>query len=187
MEALENSSLSDELVCQALVTMATEYRVIRNFAVGKCDESVRLLSALQALRGLSPPSETSLVECVESFATKLQEKYGKRVISAASKILWMRFRSPVIIYDSLASECLAGKAGLARDPSYEDFCFAWRRAFEAEAPLIKEACKDLVQIKKFTLVSELGDSVLQDIVNKPWFMERVFDHALVNSSLTDRF
>ena len=78
---------------ECLVEVATAYGVIRNF---KKTAGPRLAAAYKALRRVGLPTRDDRVETVENMMGELQREYSKNLLSAASKFLWMRFKSPKI-------------------------------------------------------------------------------------------
>jgi hypothetical protein len=65
-------------------------------------------------------------EKVALLAERFKEKFTRASISAASKLLWLKHRTPFIIYDSRATVAL----GFARKPTYADYYAEWRRNYE---------------------------------------------------------
>lgn len=182
MLALRDKDRSDREICKALAMMAVKYSIIRNFSSKNCNEEFRLASVLEELRRTQKPvSDEDAIECVVSFADRLKELYGQRLLSAASKILWMQYQSPVIIFDSLAWGCLIRYAELASSASYSEYCRIWREEYKRTASQVRKACDDLIDFKQFTLASKFDDASLRNLVDNEWFRERVFDHALVLS------
>ena len=162
---------------KCLVEMATYYGVIRTLKV--TGEELRLQAAYDKVSEIQPPTVTDAAAKVEDLARALESVYGKTPWSAASKFLWMRFRSPIVIYDSIASRWLC-KHGTYSDDSYENYCKAWLSKYCELEDQIREACAEIVAIKKFTLAYETPDSELSEWTSSRWFMERVFDHYMLN-------
>jgi hypothetical protein len=46
---------------------------------------------------------------------------------------------------------------------------------------IREVCAGLKSVKKFTRACELSDERLSEWTTSRWFMERVFDHFMLNA------
>jgi hypothetical protein len=175
---------------EQLLKLAKEYILIRSF---RKDERPRMKLALDALlRFKRPSNNTDAVASVDKLADLLKEGYGQRLLSAASKFLWMRFKSPIVIYDSLGHQWLSREKGLRADAGYGAFCGAWRAAYRQYSTEVAEACRELgatKEIRQFTLAGEainlgrLDDQEFDALVLKPWFQERVFDHAVISAPL----
>jgi hypothetical protein len=182
--SLQDKELSVEGVCESLAAMASAYGVSRNFATSETAGSIRFKPVLEALYEVQKPTtEDDSVGCVLSFVEELRRITGKTLLSAASKFLWMRFQYPIIIYDSLTWTHFV-REGFLSDTrsSYGDFCFAWRTEFKSALTSIENACREVVPFKRFTLAADMDDDDLTALTSSLWFQERVYDHALVNTS-----
>ncbi len=182
------AALSDELrsekeVCGELTAMATYYRIIRNFSSTACEEPFRLSPVLTELRPLKlPASDEAAIALVDAFVDALTKHYDRRLISAATKILWMRFQSPIVIYDSLAWGALAKRGLLKGSDGYREYLYAWRAAYQPIEDDVRSAAHELVAIKRFTLAADTRDQDLSKLVSNDWFCERVFDHWLISGA-----
>jgi hypothetical protein len=163
---------------ECLVKVANSYKVIRTLR--KTGESPRLKAAYEALQATGPLENGNVVSVVDTFATALCEIYGTFALSAASKFLWMRFRSPVIIYDSIVSKWLSKNCNDYLDEDYSSYHRIWSRKYQQYEEQIREACAELKSIKKFTHACEVSEDQLSEWTTSPWFMERVFDHYMLN-------
>jgi hypothetical protein len=156
---------------------ATYYKVIRNFKRIKGEE--RLDGALTALDEVSQPITDDTVDsAVEGLATALQSIYGMNVISAASKFLWLRHQSPVVIYDDRAIQCLRSCGCHFGQCDYSGYRREWRRQFFGQEPAIREACADLPRVKEFALPHPTPDKEFGNLIGCRWFHERIFDTFL---------
>jgi hypothetical protein len=181
IESLQSTALTDDEVCEALSKMATDYGISRNFSDVERLEWRRYRPVLQVLRTASPPAEDDGVDCVLLFEMELKRITGKDLLSAASKMLWMRFKHPIVIYDSLTWKYFVGR-GVLNDTksSYGQFCSEWRAEFDRKLPEIQQACRELIPFRRFTLAKDMDATKLEEITGSLWFHERVFDHAIVN-------
>jgi hypothetical protein len=175
---------STEEGTRVLVETASYYGVARTLR--KTNETSRMDLAYRALQDTQFTDGDNVVGLVEDFAKSLQAAYGLYALSAASKFLWMRFRSPVVIYDSVVSEWLHKNCGYSYD-GYRSYYDLWSAKYLDSAEQIKHACAELTEaaVKKFTLACEISDEELADWTTSRWFRERVFDHymiALINTS-----
>jgi hypothetical protein len=165
---------------KTLIEAANYYRVIRTFK--RSQESDRLQDAYQELSGTGFLSRSDVTKTVCEFAKSLKEKYGLFALSAASKFLWMRFRSPIVIYDSLVRNYLGQRQSEFSDEVYKSYYLAWRTKYEENHERVREACGCLIAIKKFTRASGIEDEKLFEWTTSEWFMERVFDHYMLNNT-----
>jgi hypothetical protein len=96
----------------------------------------------------------------------------------------MRFRTPIVIYDSLVGAYLAAENRGYDNRTSESFHSAWRENYLRNQKAIRAACDELISIKKFTLASGCEDEDVSNWTNSEWFRERVFDHFMqINSPL----
>lgn len=164
----------DRLAC--LRRAATYYKVARNFPLRDED---RLSGALAALDAIGPSiTDANVDSAVGDLAAKFQSTYGTLAISAASKFLWLRYKSPVIIFDGRAVRCLQKRdrtCDLSEYPAYREL---WRRRFAERASTIRSACARLLQVKTFSLAYEMPEVQFVKLVESTWFHERVFDTYL---------
>jgi hypothetical protein len=146
------------------------------------------MAALQEVA--RPASREHAIEAVYAYARELQRRYPPNLpLSAASKFLWMRFKRPVIIYDSKAFEYLKKRHKLPDEPAdtfYERFCEAWQQEYEKVEHAIRVACGELVAIRRFTLAGpgsdgHIANRELREWTSSAWFRERVFDHSMLNA------
>ena len=113
----------------------------------------------------------------EDFEKEYPKKHGKEKVSAASKFLWIRCQSPVVIRDTNAFEYLIEGCG-GKLPDYAAYWKEWRKQFAKQKARIRSACAELVHVKEFSLAKDMSKAELESIVGKRWFNERVFDKFL---------
>lgn len=157
---------------------AAYYQVIRNFAE-KYDQGERMGKALDALDELEGPITSDNVDTnVNRLAGLLKSAYKQTLQSAASKFLWIRFRSPIIIYDERARRGLKLAAKINRLGSgYGKYRKAWLKLFEKEKTAINSAHDGLSTLKDCA-PSDKDAAQLDSLLRSPWFHERVFDKYL---------
>jgi hypothetical protein len=100
---------------------------------------------------------------------------GVRALSFSTKALWLRFRSPIIIYDSRSREalCCAQNCGL------EAFSHEWQKAYLKARAAIGTACRQLPTVAKFSVSgNHVTRKAIADLISQEWFKERVFDSWL---------
>jgi hypothetical protein len=169
---------SADLGARELAKAATYYGVARTLK--KTNEEPRLMGAYEELGKTRLLEENEVPEVVERFAEKLHTIYGTHALSAASKFLWLKFRSPVVIYDSMVSKWICKNCEY-RDDGYANYFKYWHEKFPEYEERIKEACAELVTpiVKGFTLACDVADDQLSEWTTSRWFRERVFDHFMM--------
>ena len=118
------------------------------------------IDAVENLKGFVDP-----VEAVAHVRDHLKDSYRRTLSVAASKILWFKFKSPIVICDSRAMNAL-GLKGNRRN--YEHFYPLWRERFKSEKATIAKACDKFAE----------ANPKHKSMISKPWFRERVFDTRL---------
>ena len=188
MEVLAFTRASEpeaEVACKELISVAKHYDIIRNFKVEK--GTARLLPAWNALKEMAKPvSREDAKAHVSQLVAKLKPTYGRDLWSAASKILWMRFKRPIVIFDSITWEWMCVKGECPRGGGYDSFYDAWLRKFDENKVEIRAVCEELKELStatKFFGSEKPTQQEFEATVSSGWFAERVFDHALLNDSL----
>lgn len=155
---------------------AKYYKVTRNFPID--NEEHRLQGALELLKSnRGRPTKENVCKKVDQLALAFGDRYGKNAVSAASKFLWLRYKSPVVIFDSRAKKWLK-KNGYKVPANYEGYRTQWLAAFSDHRVRIEEACAALVNVQDFSMAFESSAEEIALLVNSPWFQERVFDKYL---------
>ena len=174
IKRLSSESVDEQLA--GLHRAATYYKVIRNFKNG--NEDIRLNNALSALMAVPQITQLNVSNSVISLAQIYEEQYEQHNLSAASKFLWLRFKSPIIIFDSRALKCLYKIGNIKRKCSYDEYRLEWLRNYSIYKDDIESACKKLVIHKNYSLANNISDEELSIITSNQWFKERVFDKFL---------
>jgi len=177
---------------KCLAAAATHYSVIRGFKIDPSEQRLEhLLLALE--ERAQPGSDSEAISEVCALVESLKSFYSRELVSASSKFLWFRFRSPIVIYDSFAYEglrrsCLSfNKQGFNPNRHfvdrytdwYREYAEEWRRQYLSMRAIICHACGELPAFKKFTPAFDIEDSALHELVENEWFRERVFDSFLM--------
>lgn len=115
---------------------------------------------------------------VMALAECFSDRFGTTNISAASKLMWLRKRSPIIIYDSLARKALENE-GLAPRAKYPEYCEFWLDKFLSAEKSIIVSCNRLLEVKDFCSLWDVNKMESREIVQSQWFHERVFDMSLL--------
>ena len=149
------------------------FQVARTFT-GIRDDSkalsvAEMLGKAGARRGSSPEEKVAHLACL------FKKEFGSRNLSAASKLMWLRFREPFVILDSRAVDAIAAKVQVASFESYSHYVQAWRDQYTVAKPKIADACLRLESIKSHIGLWRESAITTESLVREPWFQERVFD------------
>lgn len=165
------SSLSDIGIRHALAY----FQVARNFKGLSQDLTTTSIirKALLSIRGNESLSADSKVE---KLASSLQSHFQKFNLSAASKLLWLSFRDPFVIYDNRAVTALSRNFKHKFSVrNYADYTKVWRTQYGYFESDITAAVKQLPKGRMFMPACLLSDEELLKLTDKTWFKERVFD------------
>ena len=121
-----------------------------------------VIDAVRNLDGFDDP-----IDAVAHVREELKDFYGRTLFVAASKILWFKFKSPIVICDSLTMNAL-GLRGNQR--GYEKFYPLWRERFKEDEAVIAKACDEFAKT----------NPKHEDVISEPWFRERVLDVCLLD-------
>jgi hypothetical protein len=156
---------------------ANYYKVARTLPV--IPEKRRLGRALESIDAVADSITADNVDAIVWELEKtFQSVYGKYALSAASKFLWIRHRSPVVIYDGQAYQTLKRLGPKFAAGSYKTYRRQWVRHFAEHIDAIQKACAGLHRVKDFSLAHDMPDSELAALAAERWFHERVFDKFL---------
>lgn len=150
------------------------FRVARNFK-NLSDEVAEKIST--ELLEVSDASNESYRSKVGKLATRFKDIFGQSNLSAASKLLWLRNRSPYLIYDSRAVNALRCLGNKFDKADYISYCEVWEGEYEGRSNAISLAAHGLVNLPR-TYTAAYGnkaDDELTNLVHSKWFIERVFD------------
>jgi len=125
-----------------------------------------------------PKGDDAVDASVCGLATAFKARFGNYAVSAASKFLWLRRRSPVVIYDGQAAECLWAHGGMFAPSDYPAYRREWRKQYSENRASIASACSELTRVRDFSLADLMPDSAFADLTSAEWFYERVFDKFL---------
>lgn len=120
-------------------------------------------------------SSSLYVDFVELTRARISQAYGGiDSLSAASKLLWLRFRHPIIIYDRNVRSALNIDS---RD--YESITISWLSEYRKYQSDIQAVCNNVDRYRRFI---KCGPTItkhqISDICNNEWFRHRVFDRYL---------
>jgi hypothetical protein len=193
IRALKQTVAERTAARQALRKMASSYQIARNFhgnAAETADDKEKAQhyeKALQILLSIGVVDCGNFVSQVDTLARRLGEQYPRRtksgetkppyLLSAASKFLWMRTQSPVLMYDRLA-ECWLG----SEYQHYQAFVDKWHLQYDLHRQTIEDVAPSIYEFRRFTEACDCNREELMSMLNSCWFQHRVFDHAIIASA-----
>lgn len=172
---------SDSVVqLKALKSGATFYKIARNLKTPELVESGSVYRYKQVLDVLNEVDREEIIHDPHTAINKVNKKisvaYGKKnLLSATTKFLWMKFRSPVYIYDSLSLAALEVPKN-----DIEAFRSKWVQSFEDQKDEIRDVCMNLKEVYQYSSAKELGKSAVSELSSSDWFLERVHDLYLID-------
>jgi len=174
-ERIFSSNKEDSL--SAFHSAAKYYKVTRNFPIDEGE--ARLQGALDLVKSDSSQlGENNVCEIVNNLALAFERRYGKNAVSAASKFLWLRHKSPVVIFDSRAKKWLDRNGYKVPANNYEGYRSQWLTAFSDNSKKIEEACAALMTVRDFSMAFDSSAEEVLSVTTSTWFEERVFDKYL---------
>lgn len=174
-QLLNSIEISDQL--SAVAKAVRSYKIARNLPkTGDSDVGMkRYLPVVEALSSISNDEfgEKSAVYLVSILGKKITNRYGRNVISLSSKLLWLRFRDKIVIYDNLVKSALKCRG------DYSDFYNRWNAKYMELSSEIDDACNNLPELSQCTLNPEITTPrYIREICCERWFKNRVFDILL---------
>ncbi len=173
-EALQGDDEAVKL--QALTEAATFYRVARNLPrAHDVDNGIpRYKPVLEVIDALAPNTflGTQLIPSIRGVMSQISERYGGRgVMSLTTKFLWLKMKSPIVIYDRQARNALGTNSG-----DIDAYYSRWREQFNLSCNEIDAACATLPRVHEYSVAPDLATPrYIEGIASQPWFKERVFD------------
>jgi len=145
---------------ETLQRCAGQFRIARNFPTKfDIERGIPRLNPVLVILDALPEHLRAdrLFDIVDVTSQRLATAYGMRVLlSAATKLLWLKYRDPVIIYDSQVRASLGVRAG-----DYPAYVRQWRALYSRRALGIRNAASR-IRIPGVPWKRE-------------WFRRRVFD------------
>jgi hypothetical protein len=174
-KALNSIDISDQL--SAVAKAVRSYKIARNLPkTGDSDVGVeRYLPVVKALSSISKDefSEKNAVDLVSILGKKITNRYGRNVVSLSSKLLWLKFRDKIVIYDNLVKSALKCRG------DYSDFYNKWNSKYMELSSEIDNACNKLPELSQCTLnPKSTTPGNIREICCERWFKNRVFDILL---------
>ena len=177
-DALTHGTEEEKLA--ALGPAANFYRIARNLpCTGDTEKGLpRYKPLLDVIDSVAPDDfADNTVERIYEVETVISEKYGdKNVLSLTTKILWLKIKTPIIIYDQQARVAIG-----TRDGDLSGYYAHWRKEFANQSDKIRAVCDKLTAMTNYTTDEKLATpDYIQDLTSRTWFRERVFDIYLWN-------
>jgi hypothetical protein len=161
----------------ALKKAAATFRVARNLRdehrVGEGEHKYEpVLAAIDRL-GREKFEGENLVAAVQFVEREISKSFGERnVLSLTTKMLWLKFQSPIIIYDGNAVRALKLKA---KPNDLASFYGRWRDEYRLHTAQIDEACEALPLAHTYCYDQQFTQQEIRNLASEQWFKERVFD------------
>ena len=172
-EALAGENEEKKLV--ALAEAAVHYSVARNLPKAFDVEKgiPRYKPVLDAIDNLDPITFQGdlLIPSIVEVKSQISGTYGgPDLISLTTKFLWLKMKSPVVIYDGRAMKALG-----AKPKNIEDYYSRWQKLFASFGNEISVACALLHKVPEYSAPHAATPQYIEGIASQPWFKERVFD------------
>lgn len=178
-EAL-HKSLSASSILEAGVAKALHYfQVARTFR-GLSDPESRGYIAARVLDRSKGLTAKNYVDRVNKLAGDFESEFGSNNLSAASKLLWLRARSPVLVYDKWARLVLE-RVYNCKIPDYKNYCEYWRNHYSENGADLQSVLNKFGNAQKYTALHSRSAKEFHEIISSEWFAERVFDMYLLTS------
>ena len=161
---------------KALADAAVFYKIARNLPTAFDEGIGRYKPVLDVIEALDPKKfqEPGLIDAIEDVHNRISEQYGgRRVISLTTKFLWLKMKSPIIIYDRRASNALHITVRDIRD--YRSYYAEWLRQFQLFSDEIDAACTSLSKAREYSAPNAPSSQDVENIASQHWFKQRVFD------------
>ena len=171
-EAIKENPSSDDL-----------RRAMRHFGVARnfkdISDNANADSVITALKDVGTDAALSPNEKVERLAAAFKVRFNHSNLSAASKLLWLRYRHPHIIFDARANSALKllNPEFDGRNRDYAEYASAWRTEFNKCHPEVCSAVEQLsgLQPSLQPFMPAGYESTKSIDPREFWFVERVFD------------
>lgn len=182
--ALRSKAMPRSERLQRLRRATWTYSVARNLRGGPKDDTparyAPLLQILDALPADLP--RRGYANVLDFTAHRIRRVYqaSNGLNSLSSKMLWLRFGPPFLVYDKRA------RTELGTPPDeLNEFEKAWRARFREDRPAITSACAQLPEVLPF-LPASVPHKEIRRVIQTRWFHESVLDQALWKDSAQDQ-
>ena len=158
---------------EALRKAMHHFRISRSFS-GVADNA----KANLIIDALDQANSGAPADNVHSLATRFKKEFDLFNLSAASKLLWWKHKSPYLIYDSQAVKTLRKLGHRFETRNYADYERSWRSAYDRYEGEIERAAASLIVLHPFIAHWHSTPDSIAELASQPWFKDRVFDMAL---------
>jgi hypothetical protein len=165
---------------ETLKEAAVFYRIARNIRKkdkkDKTADHYRPLLEILLRHTSVPQDDPGLIAELNSIEEKIFKEYKstKRLISFTSKLMWLRLKRPIVIYDSRARKALG-----TPESNLTAYYAKWRSEFSRHRSEIAKACASLGKVRQYSVdPAAATDPFLKTTADSQWFHERVFDAYL---------
>ncbi len=173
---LYKSMSGNEIPFKAISNTLYYFQVARSFkGLGKEESKQKKIRKLVLKHSNNLSTQIDAKRNVQSLANDIKKVFEKKNISAASKLLWIRRRSPVILFDRRTSKALKMLYPDFKGNHYEEFYKQWRISYEEHKNSVKEATKKLERVINIITPHHIPKEKAIKEVRGGWFQERVFD------------
>ena len=172
-ESINNGTLEEKLI--AIKKAAAYYKVARNLPKEYdkdkgCERYEPIAKILDKVIASDFSGDT--MKSVRKVQEKISRAYGDRgVLSITTKLLWLKIRDPIIIYDAQARRALDTAEG-----DLPGFYQAWHTQYSKHRKAITDVCAKLDRVAKYSCDQTIATpEYVQAVAAEPWFQKRVFD------------
>lgn len=166
-------SNNTEIRRKKAIEIATYFKVVRNFSK-KYDEGLGLkrfepvINILDKNKNLNLQNINEAALLINDMTNELSLFYKCRVMSFASKLLWMENRYPIIIYDKKVRDGLSEFGYPSGDNNIFQYYDSWFSLYDKYRFEVIDSCDNLKKLN-------LNVKNLNEIIESDWFKNRVFD------------
>lgn len=175
-----HANLSGRIVTGEAVATALHYFQVARTFKGLDDPNNRHFIAEQLVEHSRYLTSGTFSERVESLASAFEKHFKSRNVSAASKLLWLRKRSPVLVFDKWARDALQKMEDINIGNDYSKYASIWRKSFEEHSKQIRQSALSLTEVQEYSALWNTDQTEFADTVRSDWFAERVFDMGLLH-------
>jgi len=174
-----NSTAQEDRFC-VLERAASSFKIARNLPK-KYEKGCqrRYQPIIEIMDKVNLLTNDNAINKIKEVESEISEKYGGNgVLSLTTKFLWIKFKSPVRIYDAQVKKALK-----AKNLNYEDFNEKFDLRFKKHQNEIVEACRNLKNVISYTARPRMSPQEVDLLVSNRWFEERVLDIFLWNEGV----
>jgi len=170
-----HEDISRKLSAEAIRTALSYFQVARGFA--GLDEKAEMVAKalIKMSKGLN---EGNVIDRVINLSDYFFREFNSKNLSAASKLLWLRCRNPVVILDSRTAAALNKLGYRVKKGDYVSFYRAWHEEYGKRRFELQRAAKRLKELKSYTASWRRSADEFRADIEAVWFSERTFDLLL---------